>query len=242
MSRMRLLRPSKRRLDNPVGSRRGCRRGGGGSCARAPRAAARHLRSAQPPPESIAASPQPANADEGSELAIFGWDLLVPEDSRRSDDDLLRRAVKLATRDDLRDKRLAFHEWRRKLQARGVSDDDALADSERRLDAYREVTRRLGGKKRAVNVFTVGGITVSAVGTLVVPPAVAAAPFIATARFAADQWLPSRAPGKETAAVAMFYRKGGVNSIQATMNTIGSRISGSSAMRVLTVCTPHSRP
>jgi hypothetical protein len=148
---------------------------------------------------------QPVANGEQSLLAIFGWEIFVPDDARRNDNDLLRHAVKVATRDDLREKRLAFHEWRRKVEARGISDEDALADFERRMNRYRDATRKLVRRRRTVNAFTVGGIAASAVASFAFPPAAAAGPFVATARFAADQWLPSRSPDKEAAAVAMFY-------------------------------------
>jgi hypothetical protein len=158
-------------------------------------------------PAAIAsAEERSTEAEPTPQLAgIFGWEIFVPNDPRLDDNELLTKAVKLAKRDELREARLSFHDWRRKQVERGVADKDALADLERRLTAYREATRRTTLRKWSVNAFTLVGIGASAAASFVFPPAAAAAPFIAAGRFGADQWLPNRPPGKESQAVAMFY-------------------------------------
>jgi hypothetical protein len=56
----------------------------------------------------------------------FGWSFLVPDNSQRSDDDLLRAAVELAHADEVSDWRAAVQRWRRDSLLRGQSDAEAL--------------------------------------------------------------------------------------------------------------------
>jgi hypothetical protein len=146
-------------------------------------------------------------ADERTQPAVvFGWELFVPEDGRLSDDELLRRAVKFASREDIRETRHDFHEWRRTHLVRGTSYEDALADLEIRLAAYRNASAKIKTKTRVVNAFTLLGITGSlASAMLAFPPAGIGAGLFTAARFVADQKLASSPPDPEARAVAMFH-------------------------------------
>jgi hypothetical protein len=147
------------------------------------------------------------HAPEGRQMAgVFGWELFVPEEGRLTDDELLVHAVKFALQDDIREKRHDFHEWRRKQLSRGVMNEDALADFERRAAAYRHASSRIKTKTRVVNAFTVlsiGGSLASAI--LAFPPAGIGAALFTAARFAADQKLAGDPPDAEARAVAMFH-------------------------------------
>lgn len=123
-----------------------------------------------------------------------------------TDEELLKSAIRIATGDELQEKRHDFHAWRRQQVSRGVLDEDALADCAIRLAAYREATSRITIKKRVVNACTVIGMAGSlASAALAFPPAGIGAAIFTAARFAADQKLPDRPPDSQARAVAMFH-------------------------------------
>src|SRR5207249_4350453 len=64
----------------------------------------------------------PGPAPQNNLLNLFGWQFLVPKDSKRSDDEILKQAVELANTEEARQHRQAFHRWRRDvIQARESS-------------------------------------------------------------------------------------------------------------------------
>jgi hypothetical protein len=154
-------------------------------------------------------SPQYVHArgpDVNEFAGIFGWELFVPEEGRLSDDELLARAVELAARDDMREKRREFHQWRRQQVNRGVHHDDVLADGMRRLAEYRDSIATDRARTRTLNAFTVFSIGASlASAMLAVPPAAIGAALFTAIRFGAEQAWPSRPPDKDGQALAMFY-------------------------------------
>jgi hypothetical protein len=61
----------------------------------------------------------------GQPVFTYEWSFFVPSSSRRSDEDLLREAVKLAHTDEILTWRAAVQRWRRDAILSGKSDDAA---------------------------------------------------------------------------------------------------------------------
>ena len=71
--------------------------------------------------------------------ALFGWDFFVPEDSEKSDAQLLRETAKLALRADLCESRQYFHGWLRQMYAGDVDKQDAKAEMLTMLSEYTKI-------------------------------------------------------------------------------------------------------
>jgi hypothetical protein len=101
-------------------------------------------------------------ADQGVEIArnappvsapepymMFGWEFFVPEDSSKSDTELLRKAAKLASRSDFIETRQYFHGWLKQMYAGEVDAEDAKAQMLKMLLEYRKMMRKSSGAKAA---------------------------------------------------------------------------------------------
>lgn len=128
----------------------------------------------------------------------FSWSFFVPEDSQRSDDDLLRAAVDLAHTDEVARWRAAVQRWRRDSVLRGQSDEQALRDMEALIEEYAHAARR-----RRINVALRWGFAVAAaVGGAA---AVLVPPVGLSAVFGLGALMPSRDIPKPLEAAAMFH-------------------------------------
>jgi hypothetical protein len=78
--------------------------------------------------------------------ALFGWTFFVPEDSDKTDEELLRAAVKLASRADFREARQSFHYWLKQIHAGGVDAKTAEIRMLKMLKEYRDIVRGSGWK------------------------------------------------------------------------------------------------
>ena len=92
--------------------------------------------------EAEPASHVPAVPTQRPELElsrVLGWELFVPDDDTRSDEDLLAAAVELAQRESFRTARMEFHEAHaQRLYAAGGDAKTLRADLEKRLGRYQE--------------------------------------------------------------------------------------------------------
>ena len=70
--------------------------------------------------------------------AMFGWEFFVPEDSDKTDWQLLREACQLASRDDFRESRQSFHYWLKHMHEGNVDPETARDDMLKRLREYRD--------------------------------------------------------------------------------------------------------
>lgn len=70
---------------------------------------------------------------------MLGWQIDVPEDPDKEDVDMLRAAVKLASRADLREQRQVFHAQLRQLAEGGVDPGEAATKMEKLLGEYRAI-------------------------------------------------------------------------------------------------------
>jgi hypothetical protein len=76
--------------------------------------------------------------------AMFGWEFFVPEDSGKSDHELLRESVRLASRPDFRETRQSFHGWLKQMHDGGVDPETARAEMLKMLEEYRAIVRGSG--------------------------------------------------------------------------------------------------
>jgi hypothetical protein len=76
-------------------------------------------------------------------LTLFGWQFFVPDDSSRSDEDLLKQALELADRDASKEHRKRFHLWRRDAILSGKTDAQALREMREAIKQYAAAVRKL---------------------------------------------------------------------------------------------------
>ena len=98
-----------------------------------------------PPIRSSRASNRQGRADRSlapdtaNAYALLGWEFFIPEDTDKSDVELLRMACKLAVRKDLREHRQSFHYWLKLMHEGGIDPKAASADMLNRLQEYRAI-------------------------------------------------------------------------------------------------------
>jgi hypothetical protein len=86
---------------------------------------------------------------------LFRWDFVVPADSDLSDDELLKRAVKLSRKDEFQDSRRQFHDWRRKLIAKQVTVETARSEMDHCLAVYNAVVSKAEKRTRVLRALQV---------------------------------------------------------------------------------------
>ena len=145
-------------------------------------------------------------AKKESHLAgVFGWEFLVPEEPKMSDLDLLRVTAELASDPSFKEKRQAFHDWRRKVANQGITDRAALEEMTRLIHEYNDLVRNSQIRTKTLNGFTVAGIAASLAASFAIPTAGLAGAFFGIGRFAAEKWMPGCEPSPDQRAAAMFH-------------------------------------
>jgi hypothetical protein len=144
--------------------------------------------------------------EERQYVGLFGWDFVVPEDDRSSDEKLLEKAAKLASRSDFKEKRADFHEWRRRVIAGGFDHKSALAELEKRLKRYQAAARTKQLRGRVKTTLAVIGIAAD-VAALLFPPAGIPGKglLLGAAALAADKSFAERTPDRQAQVAAMCY-------------------------------------
>lgn len=94
---------------------------------------------------SIAGQPPPAGK-RAAPYAMFEWEFFVPEDSGKSDAELLREAAKLASKPDFCEARQYFHGWLKQMYAGEVDTHDAREQMLKMLGDYTGMMRTSGLK------------------------------------------------------------------------------------------------
>jgi hypothetical protein len=144
-------------------------------------------------------------AEAGPATLFITWDFLVPEDSTLSDTDLLLRAVALSGKDEFRDARRRFHEWRRKLAASGASVALARAEMNRCLAVCNEITTKERRRTRCLTALQ----AVAAAAPLAdfANPGVgtAAGVLLGVASMAADRVIPHYKIGERESVAALVH-------------------------------------
>jgi hypothetical protein len=150
--------------------------------------------------ETGAASPVAADV-----ALLVKWEFLVPEESDLTDGELLKRAVTLSRKSEFRDSRRQFHEWRRKLSARRVSVDAAVAEMNRCLVIYNEIVDKARRRSRALAALQVAAVA-APLADLVAPGAgmIGGVVFGAGA-FLADKFVPVPQAGAREKIAALVH-------------------------------------
>jgi len=73
--------------------------------------------------------------------ALFGWEFFVPEDSDKSDEQLLRLALKLARNNELQESRQLFHSWLKQMYEGNVDPEKAKEKMLSMLNQYQSIVR-----------------------------------------------------------------------------------------------------
>jgi hypothetical protein len=144
--------------------------------------------------------------DDGGLLGVLGWEVFVPDDPAVDDDTLLAAAVSLAHDPKFRQKRAAFHEWRREAGGGAWATRNFRSELERRLDDYQSLTQKIRVRTIPRHVVAFLAIGVPLAGLLVAPAAGAiGAAVLGAARFGMDLGYSVPAVPERTVAVAMFH-------------------------------------
>jgi hypothetical protein len=129
---------------------------------------------------------------------------LVPKASGKSDKDLLKQAVSLASRDDFREKRAKLYQWQESIIENDISDDKAVEEMDHYLEQYNNVVRKAVKEVYWKFAFTVIPIGLSIAGASLVTPYMAAGAAVSIAKFVKFDRKPVIKAG-ECSAAAMFH-------------------------------------
>ena len=129
---------------------------------------------------------------------------LVPKAVGKSDNDLLKKAVKLATRDDFKEKRAQLYRWQEEIIENDIPDDKAIEEMEDYLKQYNDIVKRAQGEVYWKFAFTVIPIGLSIAGATLITPLIAAGAMVSLAKFVKFDRRPVIKAG-ECEAAAMFY-------------------------------------
>jgi hypothetical protein len=154
---------------------------------------------------SIRVNPKKPTSTDSCLAGVFGWEFVVPEDPKLSDIELLRVAAELASDSSFRDKRRAFHDWRRRVIKEGITQKAALEEMSTLVQEYNDVVRKARVRTTILNGFTVAGVAVSIAASFAVPVAGLVGAFLAAGRFGAEKWMPGSEPSSDQKAAAMFH-------------------------------------
>jgi hypothetical protein len=105
----------------------------------------------------IEETPEP-NPMAGDAALLVTWEFLVPEDSDLTDAELLKRAAALSRNSEFQISRREFHDWRRKLIAKRVTVEAALAEMNRCLAIYNDIVDKRRLRSRALAALQVAAI------------------------------------------------------------------------------------
>jgi len=135
----------------------------------------------------------------GQPVLTFGWPFLVPGDSDRTDEDLLREAVELAHADEIGEWRAAVQRWQRDAFIAGKSDVEARTEMEELVRQYAAVARKRKIRMRSRWAFAVSAAAVGAAAVAFPPLGIPAA------LFGLGALVPSGKIPRNLRAAAMFH-------------------------------------
>jgi hypothetical protein len=136
--------------------------------------------------------------------AVLGWEILVPDDPKLSDDELLGEAVAFVTHDkDFRVHRTAFWDWQQKYLKEGVTDresiEKAVKDMGDLLEAQKSAAKKMPMKQTTRYAFRIGGPGLAFAGLFFGPVGAvafgAAGVVLTCAEIAAEKWFLKEAQG-----------------------------------------------
>jgi hypothetical protein len=146
-----------------------------------------------------------ARVPEGNATLFVTWDFLVPEGSSLSDTNLLLKAVALNLKDEFRDSRRRFHEWRRKLVEKGVSLDEARSEMKRCLTVFNEIVAKEHRRSRRLTALQAVAAAAPLADFIHMGVGVAAGAALTGLAVAADRWLPHYTVGARESVAALIH-------------------------------------
>jgi hypothetical protein len=132
----------------------------------------------------------PSNPLAADAALLVKWEFLVPEDSQLTDAELLKRAAALSRKSEFRDSRRQFHEWRRKLIAKGISVETAVSEMNRCLAVYNDIVAKTLWRSRVLTALQVAAVAVPLIGLKFVDPGLVGGVIFAGGAFLADKLIP----------------------------------------------------
>jgi hypothetical protein len=129
---------------------------------------------------------------------------LVPKAAGKSYRDFLKKAVRLASRDDFREKRAQLYRWQEEIIENDIPNDKAVREMEQYLKQYNDAVKRAEREVYWKFAFTVIPIGLSIAGATLVTPLVVAGGLVSLVKFVKFDRRPVIRAG-ECAAAAMFY-------------------------------------
>ena len=136
-------------------------------------------------------------------LQLFGWEFLVPSDSRLSDENLLKQALELADLDETKEHRKQFHLWRREVLLTGKPANQAIREMSEAIDDYRAAVRKSKVKHGTEYAFAIASATLG-VAAVALPPLGIPAAFAGLGAFVVSKSAQNVMPQKLKIA-AMFH-------------------------------------
>lgn len=129
---------------------------------------------------------------------------LMPKATGKPDTQALKQAVKLATRDDFREKRTQLYRWQEEIIEEDIPDDKAIEEMEEYLKQYNDAVKQATHEVYWKFAFTVIPISLSIAGATLVTPFLALGTLVSLAKFVKFDRRPVIQAG-ECAAAAMFH-------------------------------------
>src|SRR6266700_2017815 len=145
--------------------------------------------------------------------AVLGWEILVPDDPKLSDDKLLAEAVAFVTDDkDFRNHRTAFWNWQQTYLKDGVTDresiEKAVKDMRDHLEAQKSAAKKMPIKQTTRYAFRIGGPGLALAGLFCGPAGAvafgAAGVVLTCAEIATEKWFLKEPQGPNEPTPAAF--------------------------------------
>jgi hypothetical protein len=146
--------------------------------------------------------------------AVLGWEFIVPDDDRMSNEELLRETVAFVTGDEkFRLHRANFWNWQRTYLKNGVTDresiDAAVSDMHQLLEEQKSAASKMPMKNTVRYGFRVAPTTLAFAGLFFGPAAaaagVAAGAFLSFAEIAAEKWFLKKPEENAPSPAAFVY-------------------------------------
>jgi hypothetical protein len=113
---------------------------------------------------------------QASRLAsVLGYTFLVPDDTEKSQTQLLEEAVKLAREDEFRQQRAWIHDWQETVLRNGIEEEHALRTIEKHLADYGKYMESRLKRTRVRRAYLIATAALSAASIAIPPLGIAAA-------------------------------------------------------------------
>jgi hypothetical protein len=79
---------------------------------------------------------------------VLSHRFFIPHDPKKSDQQLLKDAIKLSKQDDFKEKRANFYKWQDDIIEQGITDKKAIEEMEQYLGQYNEIVKKASNEVR----------------------------------------------------------------------------------------------